>query len=341
MADYAIPKNGVAYIFYGCLVSQADTKLFKSAPTLAAGDFKVSIDGGAFANLTTLPTNTPGTFSVKFSLSAAEMTGDNILVVASDAAGAEWCDQCWNIQTSARGIADLAYPATSGRSMVVDASGLVDANVVKLGPSGSGTAQTARDIGASVITASGTVTTVTNQLTAAQIATGVWQDATAGDFTAANSIGKSVMNGVALGTGLTIAAVSGAVGSVTGAVGSVTGAVGSVTGNLSGSVGSIAIGGIAAASFAADAIDATALAATAANEIRDAVWAKAEAELTGDPGATPTVLQALMLPYMAIRNLRVTDSGGGTDTICNSAGATILTASITDAASIFTKAKYA
>jgi hypothetical protein len=197
-----------------------------------------------------------------------------------------------------------------------------------------------------------TVTTVTNQLTAAAIATGVWQDATAGDFTAANSIGKSVMNGVALGTGLTIAAVSGAVGSVTGAVGSVTGAVGSVTGavgsvtgnvggNVTGSVGSIAIGGIAASSFAADAIDATALAATAANEIRDAVWAKVEAELTGDPGATPTVLQALMLPYMAIRNLRATDSGGGTDTICNSAGATILTASITDAAGIFTKAKYA
>ncbi len=47
-------------------------------------------------------------------------------------------------------------------------------------------------------------------LTAAQIATGVWQDATAGDFTAANSIGKSVMNGVALGTGLTINALSSA-----------------------------------------------------------------------------------------------------------------------------------
>ena len=54
--------------------------------------------------------------------------------------------------------------------------------------------------------------------TSAQIATAVWQDATAGDFTAANSVGKSVMNGVALGTGLTVAAVSGAVGSVTAAV---------------------------------------------------------------------------------------------------------------------------
>lgn len=46
-------------------------------------------------------------------------------------------------------------------------------------------------------------------LTAAQIATGVWQDTTAGDFTVALSIGKSIMNGVALGTGLTINAYTG------------------------------------------------------------------------------------------------------------------------------------
>ncbi len=40
-----------------------------------------------------------------------------------------------------------------------------------------------------------TVTTVTNQLTAAQIATGIWQDATAGDFTTSGSIGKSLYTG--------------------------------------------------------------------------------------------------------------------------------------------------
>ena len=40
--------------------------------------------------------------------------------------------------------------------------------------------------------------------TPAAIATGIFQDTTAGDFTAANSIGKSIMNGVALGTGLTV-----------------------------------------------------------------------------------------------------------------------------------------
>lgn len=50
-----------------------------------------------------------------------------------------------------------------------------------------------------------TVTTVTNQLTAAAIATGVWTDTVAGDFTTALSVGKSLMNGVTLGTGLTVA----------------------------------------------------------------------------------------------------------------------------------------
>lgn len=49
-------------------------------------------------------------------------------------------------------------PTTAGRTLVVDASGLADANTVKLGPTGSGTAQTARDIGASVLLSAGTGT---------------------------------------------------------------------------------------------------------------------------------------------------------------------------------------
>ena len=57
-------------------------------------------------------------------------------------------------------IMDMAplQPATLGRTLVVDSSGLADANMVKMGPTGSGTAQTARDIGASVLLSSGTGT---------------------------------------------------------------------------------------------------------------------------------------------------------------------------------------
>jgi len=49
-------------------------------------------------------------------------------------------------------------PSTAGRTLVVDAAGLADANMVKMGPTGSGTAQTARDIGASVLLSNGTGT---------------------------------------------------------------------------------------------------------------------------------------------------------------------------------------
>lgn len=83
-----------------------------------------------------------------------------------------------------------------------------------------------------------TVTTVTNQLTAAAIATGIWQDATGTDFTTASSIGKSLYT-----TGNAPGAASGIalVGSNVGAATSVSGAVGSVTGNVGGNVvGSVA-----------------------------------------------------------------------------------------------------
>lgn len=105
MATMVPPQKGVQYIFYVGLVSQADTKLLKANPTIAAGDFKVSTDGGAFANLGTLPTVTPaaGT-AVKITLSTTEMNGDNIIVTCIDAAGAEWCDLLINIQTSAQSL---------------------------------------------------------------------------------------------------------------------------------------------------------------------------------------------------------------------------------------------
>ena len=61
----------------------------------------------------------------------------------------------WN---SLATVALPLVPATPGRTLVVDAAGLADANAVKVGPTGSGTAQTARDIGASVLLSSGTGT---------------------------------------------------------------------------------------------------------------------------------------------------------------------------------------
>lgn len=126
MATYNTPKRATAYKFYVGLVDQANTKLLKANPTIAAGDFQVSKDGGAFANLTTLPSANPASGrAIMIDLSATEMTADNVVVQCVDAAGAEWCDLFVNLQTTARQIDDLAYPATTGRSLLVDAAGAV------------------------------------------------------------------------------------------------------------------------------------------------------------------------------------------------------------------------
>lgn len=162
MATHIPPKKNTEYIFYMGLPDQADTKLFKSSATIAAGDFKVSIDGGALANPATLPAVTPAASKmVKVTLSASEMNGDNITLIASDAAGAEWCDVIINIPTSARQIDDLAFPTVSGRSLDVTATGAagIDWGNVE-------NPTTAVDLSGTDIQLADTTTTVTNSVTA-------------------------------------------------------------------------------------------------------------------------------------------------------------------------------
>lgn len=111
MSSQVFPKKNAAFTFYAALTSQANTNTFQTNPTLATGDVKVSIDGAAFNNITALPVVTPaGSKAVAVALTAAEMNGDNIQVLFSDAAGAEWADALFNIQTTARQVDDLAYP---------------------------------------------------------------------------------------------------------------------------------------------------------------------------------------------------------------------------------------
>ncbi len=81
-------------------------------------------------------------------------------------------------------------PTTAGRTLVVDAAGLADANTVKLGPTGSGTAQTARDVGLSVLV---------GDKTGFSLSTGgiqaIW-DALTSVLTTASSIGKLLVDNV-------------------------------------------------------------------------------------------------------------------------------------------------
>src|SRR3990167_8009424 len=112
MASYLPPKKNTEFIFYIGLTSQFNTKLFQVNPTLAAGDVKVSLDGGPFNNLATLPVVTPASGTmVKVTLSASEMNADNINITFSDVAGNEWCDLSVNIQTSTNQIDALSTAA--------------------------------------------------------------------------------------------------------------------------------------------------------------------------------------------------------------------------------------
>lgn len=124
MPSYVTAKKNTEYIFYISLVSQSNTKLLQANPTLAAGDIKVSTDGSAEGNVSTLPVVTPaGSKRVKVTVSASEMNGDNIQVTFSDAAGAEWCDITLNIPTTATQIDNLVRSTTPANTLDVAASG--------------------------------------------------------------------------------------------------------------------------------------------------------------------------------------------------------------------------
>lgn len=90
--------------------------------------------------------------------------------------------------------------------------------------------------------------------------------------------------------------------------------------------------------LAADSVDAAAVAATGAAEIAAAVGALTIAELAAIPSATPALKDALMLLFMALRNKR--DTSATADTIANSAGTTIATATLSDDSVTFEKSRY-
>jgi hypothetical protein len=144
-----------------------------------------------------------------------------------------------------------------------------------------------------------------------------------------------------------------------------------VGGRIDSSIGAIAASAITAAAFAIDSIDANALATDAVNEIRDAILsdstsfaganidasistrstpAQVNTELLdvvnvdvmselaqGLPTATPTMREALMMLYMALRNqLDVTESY---KTLYDDAGTSLYKKSLSDDGTTYTEAK--
>src|SRR5574339_159498 len=101
-APYNPPKKNEDFIIRIALEDMASPGSFKVSPTIAAGDFRVDIDGACFNNLGTLPTVDPtGTRLVKITLSNTEMNGDVITVQCVDQTSSkEWADFIFSIPTT-------------------------------------------------------------------------------------------------------------------------------------------------------------------------------------------------------------------------------------------------
>ncbi|MDV6347456.1 hypothetical protein R2083_08005 [Nitrosomonas sp. Is35] len=103
MANANPPKKNQAFVTYVTLRDATDNLSMKSNPTIAAGDFKISLDGASFVNLTNLPTVTPsGSVGVKLDIPAAQMNADQVLITWIDQSSPkEWADGSLAINTTA------------------------------------------------------------------------------------------------------------------------------------------------------------------------------------------------------------------------------------------------
>lgn len=101
-APYNPPVKNQDFKIQISLEDYVNPGLFKASPTLAAGDVKISKDGGALANLATLPVVAPaGSKLITIELSAAEMNADVVTVIFSDqTVPPEWADQAFSIPTT-------------------------------------------------------------------------------------------------------------------------------------------------------------------------------------------------------------------------------------------------
>ena len=156
----------------------------------------VDVDGIAGNHWVTidLSDNTDAGFYVAGSRYQARMEG-----VTIDGAQINAWIGAWSVGCTLR-------PATAGRTVVVDAAGLVDANTVKSGPTGSGTAQTANDNGADInAILVDTGTTLDGRIPAALVSGRMSSDAVAisGDTTAADNL-EAILDGTGIASDVDI-----------------------------------------------------------------------------------------------------------------------------------------
>lgn len=279
-------------------------------PTTAARTLDVSAGGEAGVDWANVGgQSTAVTLSATSTLALQPTTAGRTLdVTATGGAGIDWGNvenQSTAVTLSATSTLAL-QPTTAGRTLDVTATGGAGIDWSNVENQATTVALTNTTISGSTIT-SGTV---------AAIATGVWQDATAGDFTVTGSIGKSLYINDIVPGGAGGHLIS---GTNTGPLTVNGGFVGDITGNLSGSVGSVVTK--TGYSLSATGLDAVLM-----------------ADLGAVPSATASIVAGTSYLFMALRNQRVTTTNS--DTVSNNAGSVIGTATLSDNGTTFTKGQY-
>lgn len=149
----AEPVRGVAYDFFLGLTSILDSQEFLVDPTIVAGDFQISKDGGAYVNLATLPVVLPAvSVSVLVSLSATEMDADKVVITAIDISADEWNDV----------FAFIDAPVANSQSAVdiLEGDHIEDSTSLIINLKGTSTPVISKQIGGSLLTSGVTIRTL-------------------------------------------------------------------------------------------------------------------------------------------------------------------------------------
>ena len=191
------------------LGSVANAGKFQVNPTLDAADFRISINGGAFAALTNTPTVTPaGGAQVQVIFAAAETTsagvGGRIHLRCSDSSGAEWQDLAIELEVFATAedtlvatVTNLTNAPTAGDLTATMKTSVTTAATAATPTAAAVTGNVGGNVAGSVASVTAGVTLADNAITAAKIAT----DAIDADAIAASAV-TEIQSGLATLAGL-------------------------------------------------------------------------------------------------------------------------------------------
>lgn len=351
MASFNPPKKNAAFVMYVGLRSQADVRLMQVNPTLAAGDVKVSKDGGTLANVTTLPTVISSSAVVKLELSSTEMNADNVTVVFIDAAGGQWCDLIVNLQTAARQFDELA-----SQTSVDTVDDYLDTEIAAIkaktdnlpsSPAAVGSAMTlATDaVSADALKADAVAEIQSGLATAAALQT---VDDLVDDLetrlTATRAGYLDNLSGGATATAAALGTVAGYVDTEVAAIKAKTDLIPASPAAV-GSAMTLAANAVSAAALAADAVAeiqaglSTLTAGQVNAEVVDALSVDTYAEPGGVPGATSSLKDKIGWLFMLARNKRTTTATG--DKVRNDGDSADVGSSVlSDDGTTFTRGKY-